>query len=161
MGISNRLIQGNRLKQLSYVLLGIIILQIAYGGLVAGLKAGDVSNTFPFMFGQWIPSGLFLSEKSWFLNLFTSDLTVHFIHRWLAFLVLAVTGLAYSILRRHETVPFMQRTALAIFILVGCRVLLGLGVILFSVPIPLALIHQGTGILVFSGAVFLAYQLHG
>ncbi len=158
---SDRLVRGVYLKWLPYGLLGIIILQIVYGGLVAGLKAGTVSNTFPLMFGQWIPSGLFPAQKPWILNLVATEMTVHFVHRWLAFVVLAIAGLTYYILRLKGTSRLMQRTALTILLLVGFQILIGLGVILLSVPISLALFHQATAILVFSGAVFLIYQLHG
>jgi heme A synthase len=75
--------------------------------------------------------------------------------------VLAIAGLTYYILRLKGTSRLMQRTALTILLLVGFQVLIGLGVILLSVPISLALFHQATAILVFSGAVFLIYQLHG
>src|SRR5512139_2376172 len=37
----------------------ILILQISYGGMTAGLKAGHVSDTWPLMFGKLIPPNLF------------------------------------------------------------------------------------------------------
>ena len=45
-------------RRLCAWLFAAICLQIAAGGLVAGLKAGHLSDTFPKMFGVWIPAGL-------------------------------------------------------------------------------------------------------
>ena len=56
----------------------------AIGGLVAGMKAGHVSNTWPLMFGRVIPPGLLAQLEPWWQNLLTAPATVHFIHRWLA-----------------------------------------------------------------------------
>ncbi len=39
----------------------LLIIQIAYGGMTAGLKAGHVSDTWPLMFGKLIPPNLFNS----------------------------------------------------------------------------------------------------
>jgi hypothetical protein len=64
--------------------------QIAYGGLVAGLKAGHISNTWPLMFGAWIPRGMWTVLDSGLMRAVAAPTTVHFIHRWLAFSVLAV-----------------------------------------------------------------------
>ena len=46
--------------------MALLILQITYGGMTAGLKAGHVSDTWPLMFGKLIPPRLF---NSW-INLF-------------------------------------------------------------------------------------------
>jgi len=144
---------------LSLGLLGLIVFQIAYGGLVAGLKAGDVSDTFPLMFGTLIPSGLFSIEDSWFLNLTMNEITVHFVHRWFAFVVLAVVGYLYYIFRKSQAPDIVRKSILAIVILVGIQVTLGVSVILFHVPISLALIHQAVAIFIFAAAFVLNYHL--
>src|SRR5690349_6278655 len=48
----------SKLALLSFILL---VIQIAYGGMTAGLKAGHVSNTWPLMMGRLIPPNLFSS----------------------------------------------------------------------------------------------------
>ena len=67
----------------AFALMGLILLTIASGGFVAGLKAGFTYNTFPLMNGQWIPNGLLLMEPVW-RNLFENITTVQFNHRLLA-----------------------------------------------------------------------------
>ena len=70
--------------------LAIIVVQIGYGGLVAGLKAGHVSNTWPLIGGALVPPDLLSQTGSWLGSMLEAPLTVHFIHRWLAFGVLAI-----------------------------------------------------------------------
>ena len=71
----------------------LLLLQIASGAFVAGLKAGLVYNTFPLMDGEIIPAGLwFMSPK--YLNFFENITMVQFIHRYLA-LINLINILAY------------------------------------------------------------------
>ncbi len=56
----------------------ILVIQIAYGSMTAGLKAGHVSDSWPLMFGKIIPPNLF---NSW-INLFETPQTIVFVHRW-------------------------------------------------------------------------------
>ena len=71
--------------------LGLLLIQIAYGGFTAGLKAGYVSDTWPLMLGKLIPPGLFSS----FINILENPFTIVFIHRWFAFVASGIfTGLA-------------------------------------------------------------------
>ena len=53
-----RLAKADLKFELSGLMIGALVVQIAYGGLVAGLKAGHVSDTWPFMLGQLVPAGL-------------------------------------------------------------------------------------------------------
>ena len=46
----------SKLAMLAFILL---VMQITYGGMTAGLKAGHVSDTWPLMFGKIIPPNLF------------------------------------------------------------------------------------------------------
>ena len=48
-------------SKLAFTFLGILLIQISYGGFTAGLKAGHVSDTWPLMFGKLIPPNLFSS----------------------------------------------------------------------------------------------------
>ncbi|MGH6873500.1 MAG: COX15/CtaA family protein, partial [Aestuariivirgaceae bacterium] len=62
----------------------LILLQIALGGLVAGLDAGLSHNTFPLMDGKLVPDGLLVMTPRW-RNLFENALTVQFLHRTMAY----------------------------------------------------------------------------
>src|SRR6478672_11030561 len=80
-----------RLKLFSQLLLGLTFLQIYFGALVAGLRAGRAYNTWPDIDGAFIPSAdrLFF-ETPWWRNLFDNVLTVQFEHRMTAYALLAL-----------------------------------------------------------------------
>lgn len=141
--------------------LAIILLQIAYGGLVAGLKAGHVSNTWPLMGGALVPAGLLASAGSWLESLLEAPMTVHFIHRWLAFVVLAIALWFYFRHRGGETARAGQVRAAALLLIavIALQIALGVGVVLFGVPVWLALLHQATALVMFTVAVYLNHRL--
>lgn len=138
-------------------LLVILILQITYGAFVAGLKAGHISNTWPLMLGQWIPSGMFAKMQPWWLNLFASELTVHFIHRWFAFAVLGLAGWLYYLARTQTQSVVMQKASLWVVILTVIQITLGVLTVWFNVAILAAITHQGSAMALFLAIVFLNY----
>ena len=82
-----------RLRLTSAVLLVVTFVQLYFGALVAGLRAGLVYNTWPEIDGALIPSAARLwFETPWWRNLFENTLTVQFEHRMTAYalFVLAV-----------------------------------------------------------------------
>ncbi len=133
----------------------LLLIQMAYGSFTAGLKAGHVSNTWPLMLGRLVPLGLLQQVEPPLLNLVGAPLTVVFIHRWLAFVVLAVAVVLYLILRRRRA---GHAVADALNLLIGLAVLqvvLGISVVLSNVDIPIALLHQANAIAVFVVVVYL------
>ena len=66
----------------------LVLLQVAAGAFVAGLKAGAGYNTWPLMDGALIPQGLG-AMSPWWANLFENALTVQFNHRLLAYVITA------------------------------------------------------------------------
>jgi cytochrome c oxidase assembly protein subunit 15 len=141
--------------------LAVLVVQIAYGGLVAGLKAGHISNTWPRMFGVWVPAGLWTVMDSWLMSAVAAPATVHFIHRWLAFAVLAA---ALWLWMRHRgrhggAAPAVRRDAALLIAIILTQIVLGIGVVIFGVPIWLALFHQATAIAMFVIAVHLNHRL--
>jgi cytochrome c oxidase assembly protein subunit 15 len=111
-------------------LLGIIYLQIFFGAMVAGLKAGLIYNTFPLMGQTFVPFELKILD----LN---DAVTVQFIHRILAYIVFALS--LYFSKNLYE-----QHKYLALIIVAVCLMQLSLGVLtlVYSVPIFLGLAHQ-------------------
>lgn len=142
---------------LSWTVLATVVIQIAYGGLVAGLKAGYLSNTWPLMFGQWVPSGWLTVADTWWLSMI-EPLGAHFIHRWFAFVVAAATlALAIVVVRRKRDRALDRSTAwLALAVI--AQIALGVSVVLLGVPKWFALAHQGLGVVVFSISLIVAHQ---
>jgi cytochrome c oxidase assembly protein subunit 15 len=75
----------------------LLVIQLAYGAFVAGLRAGGIFNTFPLMGGSVLPPG-------GFGNLFTDPATVQWIHRLLG-ITLFVFGIALWQRLRREGKP--------------------------------------------------------
>ena len=144
------------LRILSMALLAAVSVQLAAGGLVAGMKAGFVSNTFPKMRGQWVPDGLFALEPT-ISNLGENHITVHFQHRWFAFVVL---GLAAAVMLRSKKeggTRYLQSSCKSFLHLVFVQILLGIAVIMLSVPPWMASLHQTVGLALFALAVFICH----
>ncbi len=84
-----------RLRLTSLALLVLTFVQLYFGALVAGLRAGLVYNTWPAMDGDaLIPSAARLwFEDPWWRNLFENALTVQFEHRMTAYVLFALAVL--------------------------------------------------------------------
>ena len=72
------------------LLVGLILFQIALGGLVAGSKAGLTYNTWPLMDGALVPpaSALF-AVTPWIENFVDNVVLVQFNHRLVAYAIVA------------------------------------------------------------------------
>ncbi len=127
------------------LLVALILLQIAAGGFVAGLDAGQGYATWPKMDGQWIPSGLWIMAPGW-KNIFENAMTVQFNHRVLAYVLLLATVIHVW---RSFTLPAM---------VLACAVLaqacLGILTLLLHVPLAAALAHQAGAMIVLALAVW-------
>lgn len=146
-------------RGLANLLLGVVLLQVAYGGMVAGLKAGHVSDTWPLMFGRLLPPGLLTAAAPWWINLLESPATIHFVHRWFALAVLLVALLVYRRARAAAGGEALRRGSLALVLLVLVQALLGIATVVLGVPIAVALAHQGNAVLLFAVTVYLVVLL--
>ncbi len=144
---------------LSALVLTILVIQITYGGFVAGLKAGWISNTWPLMAGRWIPANLFDQFDAWWQNLISAPVGVHFVHRWFAFVVLGAAIWLYFITKRHAYSANVHKAVVYFLWLVTGQITLGIITIWFSMPIVLALSHQAVGLLLFMVAVYIRYEI--
>ncbi|HSK88193.1 MAG TPA: COX15/CtaA family protein, partial [Anaerolineales bacterium] len=142
----------SKLALLSFILL---VIQISYGGMTAGLKAGHVSATWPLMFGKLIPPNLF---NSW-INLFEVPQTIVFIHRWLAWLGILAVPAVYYIAKRQN---YPRETLNGLLWLTGAialQIILGVLTVLSYVNIWVALIHQANALLLFGLAIYFLHRL--
>ena len=145
------------LRRSALLLLALVVLQAGAGALVAGHRAGLVSDTFPRMHGEWIPAAIG-DTGAGLGDLFSNPVTVHFQHRWFAFVVLAVALWVHARARRLGTGGTARRLAAAAAVLAVVQIGLGIVVVIASVPTSLASMHQGLGVLLFGAAVGLVHQ---
>jgi heme a synthase len=149
-----------RLKATSIALVVLTFVQLYFGALVAGLRAGLLYNTWPDIDGSFIPSAARLwFDTPWWRNLFENTLTVQFEHRMTAYVLFVLVVLhALDAIRSRAAAPIVAGSVW----LVGAVTLqatLGILTLLNQVPIALALAHQAVAIAVLTLAVCQAERL--
>ena len=149
-----------RLRMTAASLAILVLVQIYLGALVAGLDAGLVFNTWPQIDGALIPS----AERLWFenpgwRNLFENTLTVQFDHRMVAYALWIVAMFHLVDVIRSKRGGAILNGALALACAVTLQAGIGVVTLFHQAPLPLALLHQITGIVVLTIAVIHAERL--
>jgi cytochrome c oxidase assembly protein subunit 15 len=148
-----------RLKITGVALFGLIFVQIYFGALVAGLRAGRVYNTWPEIDGAFIPSAARLwFEEPWWRNLFDNTLTVQFEHRMTAYALVALAVL-HAIDATRSRAGAVATAAWWLVAAILLQAVLGILTLLHQVPIDLALAHQALAIVVLTLAVLQTERL--
>jgi cytochrome c oxidase assembly protein subunit 15 len=129
-----------------------VLLQVYFGAIVAGLDAGMTYNTWPLMDGHLVPSGLFVIEPAW-RNLFESPKTAQFLHRSIAYGIIALTLWHMIAALAHEKGRTHARRAVVLFLLVLLQATFGIATLLLAVPLDVALTHQAAALVVLGFAV--------
>ena len=150
--------EGNKkLLNLTSWLFILVIIQIIYGAFVAGLNAGKICNTWPKMCGEWIPDSIFMINPFW-ENFVTNHYGIQFIHRTLAFIIVAFVFYIWYKGREIQH-NHLQRKSLNILLsLVIFQIVIGIFTLILVVPISLALIHQLGAFLLLMSIVFSIFS---
>ena len=153
-----KVFKSDSLTKLAWLLMAVLIVQIVYGAFTAGLKAGFGYNTFPLMNDQWIADAVGMMTPLW-LNLIESNATVQFIHRWLG-IVTTILAMGVWIYGINERLLTRQRWGLHILLgLVLIQFGLGVGTLVYTVPISLASLHQAGACLLLLANVYVIFSL--
>lgn len=147
-----------RVRRLATAVLALVLVVIVSGAFVAGTRAGFAFNTFPLMGGRVIPEGIFSARPLW-TNLFENIATVQFDHRLLAGLLSLLIVVLWWQLSRPSR-PMATRAA-AHLLLGGLvlQVALGVATLLYVVPTPLAVAHQGSAFVLFGLALLVRHRV--
>ena len=144
-----------RLTGWSAIALGTLFIQLMLGAWVAGFRAGYVSNSWPDMNGRFVPEGIDWSRGALFAM--THDpLLLHFMHRWWAWVVVAVLVVFARKLRK---IPGARPASIAVHSAFGTQIILGILTVLSGITIWLAVLHQATGALLVAATVWGAHEL--
>lgn len=149
-----------RMTRWGALALGALALQLVYGALLAGLRAGPVAggswfnwDAWPLMQGQIVPAGIDWSQG--IMHALVSDpYLVHFAHRWWAWVVVAILIVLARKLRALD-----RRASIAIHSAFGIQILLGIATVWSGVALWLAALHQLTGALLVLATVWGAHRL--
>ena len=146
------------LRKLARIAILFLIIQIIYGGFVAGLNAGLIHNHWPLMSdGQFIHESVVLEKNSWLLRLTEGKSGVQFVHRTLAYAVVGLIVFLYFKSKKY-TLSLQQVNGInALVFIVFLQFTLGVITLLYSVPLWLGLSHQ---IMAFILLATMTYTLH-
>ena len=144
-------------KYYGWVVLFAVVFMMFTGGFVAGTKAGYAFNTFPKMYDRWVPEGLWAMQPIW-RNFFENIPTVQFVHRCMA-LLLAILTIGFCVAVRHYKVDYVRLSCNVLLLLVAVQIGLGISTLVFNMPVPLAVAHQGGALILFSLTLFVTYRL--
>jgi heme a synthase len=87
-----QIVHNTKLKNFLLLILAVLFFQLIYGGFMAGLRAAATAPTWPDINGALIPESTF--ELSPFTkNLVANPITIHFIHRGLAYVLVVLSGI--------------------------------------------------------------------
>ncbi len=123
------------MRTMAGILVGLAFLQIILGGLMSGLNAGLIYNTWPTMNGEFVPS-------TW-----DTITAVQFFHRMTAYTLFILVFVHLIQGWRTE----FAAAAFAVLWAVAFQAILGVLTLLLMVPVPIAALHQfGAVLVVFS-----------
>ena len=155
LDLRNRDARPSRLTGWGAIALATLTIQLMLGAWVAGFRAGYVSNSWPNMNAHFVPEGIDWSRGAGFA--ITHDpYLLHFLHRWWAWVVVAVLVIFARKVRR---LPGARPASIAIHSAFGTQVLLGILTVLSGIAIWLAVLHQATGALLLAATVWGAHEL--
>ncbi|WP_222167334.1 COX15/CtaA family protein [Edaphocola aurantiacus] len=121
------------LSRLTIVMLVLLFIQLTYGALMAGHKAATVAATWPTINGMWVPDNMTASPSGHYL--LENKITIHFIHRGLAYLLFALI-LIYTVkAAKIRPSAVYNRQKWYPMVLVSIQVLLGIFTVLSSTTI--------------------------
>ena len=135
-----------------------MLIQIIYGGFVAGLNAGLIHNHWPLMSdGQFLHESVVLEKDNWLLRLTEGKSGVQFVHRTLAYVVVGLILLLAYKSHKFDLNKNQKSGINALVIIVFVQFALGVFTLLYSVPLWLGLAHQ---IVAFFLLTAMTYTLH-
>jgi cytochrome c oxidase assembly protein subunit 15 len=145
--------RASRLTATAFAVLAVLFIQLLFGAWVAGLNAGQVANDWPAMQGRFFPEGVDWSRGA--LHALTNDpFLIHFVHRWWAWVVVAVLVVFARKIRRLKG---GRPASIAIHSAFGTQILLGIFTVLTGVAIWLAALHQAVGASLVAATVWGAH----
>ena len=125
---------NKKTKQLNIVIIVVLVIQLIYGALMAGNKAATAAPTWPDINGYAFPPNM-MGHGEELLNLLDNKITIHFIHRGLAYLLLIMVLVLTYRLHKTGTTSFLKKIRWWPALLVIIQVVLGILSVLTSLQI--------------------------
>lgn len=157
--------QDARSTKWTIAIIAVLALQLIYGALMAGHKAATAAATWPDINGHILPPNMMGNDQG-LLNLVDNKITIHFIHRGLAYLLLILVAVLSFRLYKPGKQGILTKTGWWPMALVLLQVLLGILAALNSVKIVpnqwgvfewCAQLHQLLAMLLLLSLVWILY----
>lgn len=146
------------LRKIARIALVILIIQIIYGGFVAGLNAGLIHNHWPLMSdGQFFHESIQLEQSNLLLSFTEGKSGVQFIHRTFAYFVVGMIIFLFIKSRKFVLDKNQDNGVKTLLVFVFIQFILGVFTLLFHVPLWLGLAHQ---IMAFFLLTAMTFTLH-
>ncbi|HEY1021630.1 MAG TPA: COX15/CtaA family protein [Flavisolibacter sp.] len=159
-------------KKLLGWIIALLTIQLIYGAFMAGLKAATAAPTWPDINGTYLPGGMTRfqgQEGTFFSALVNNPVTIHFIHRNLAYLLAVLVVIWTFSARKESRSALFNRYKWWPLVLVVLQVALGVATVLTSLgQVPQkwggfewnAQLHQAVAMFLLLSLVSV-YFLHG
>lgn len=146
------------LRNFARITLIFLLLQIIYGGFVAGLNAGLIHNHWPMMSdGQFFHESILVEKDNWLQRFTEGKSGVQFVHRTFAYVVVGLIITLYIKSRKQVLSNQQKRGLNALLLIVFIQFTLGVLTLIYNVPMCVALTHQVVAFILLSAMV---YTLH-
>ncbi|WP_439134298.1 COX15/CtaA family protein [Pseudomaricurvus sp.] len=157
-----------RLRQVSLVVLALVVLQISLGGWTSSNYAALACIDLPTCHGEWWPEtnfsqGFNLSSEhgpNYLGGLLDNEArtAIHLTHR-IGAVVVTVAVLLMSLMLWRTGVKLLRSLATVSVVVLALQVTLGITNILATLPLSVAVAHNGVGALLLLVMVTVCYQL--
>ena len=139
--------------------LALLLIQIIWGAFVAGLDAGWVHNHWPLMSdGQLMHDSVTIEQTPVWKNFVEGKSGVQFVHRYLAYIVVAMIGLIWYKSRKMVRTELQTRGIQILLVLVLVQFILGVFTLLLRVPVALGVLHQVVAFFLLAAMTFTLHR---
>lgn len=147
------------LRKLARIAMVVLILQIIYGGFVAGLNAGLIHNHWPLMSeGKLIHETVWIEQPTLLQNLTEGKSGVQFIHRTFAYFVVGMILFLYFKSKKYSLTILQIKGLNVLVLFVFAQFILGIFTLLLHVPLWLGLAHQLMAFFLLSAMTFVLHR---
>lgn len=157
---SNMKTHSKSLRNITWVIICILFFQLIYGAFMAGLHAATAAPTWPTINGQWIPDSMNRLSPS-FRNFIDNKITVQFIHRGFAYILLILVIIWTAKARKIIGSALFSKTKYLLLCLVLLQVVLGITTVVLSPYgnnlVYLGVAHQFVAIIFLMSIIFMLY----
>jgi cytochrome c oxidase assembly protein subunit 15 len=148
------------LRKIARFTLAVLLLQIIYGGFVAGLNAGMIHNHWPMMSeGQFIHDSVFVEKENLLLSFTEGKSGVQFVHRTMAYVVVGMILFLFFRSKKYSLTVQQKNGLNTLVVIVFLQFTLGVFTLLYSVPIWLGLTHQVMAFFLLTAMTFTLHRL--